>query len=245
MTIDPQEAKDGGILRDAYGRPQSVIVDKHATPASTDIPRPDGYQDVDGREQIILLTPSGDNVLDFLGEEAGVVETADTFETYKFIALSTTEVLAIPVSATPPVTPTGLNVIPRLSSVRVNWNSAAGASSYVLRRDGTPIITTSLTTYRDLNVELDDTYLYTVQAVDGYGQRSAISAAVSAYIDPALNVAPTVEVLTYPATFPTDGKTLIRVNARDANAQELELDLGVDTGTITATDDPSVWIYEP
>jgi hypothetical protein len=59
MAVDPQEAKDGGVLRDRYGRRQMVAVDKHATPAGTDIPAPDGMQDADGRDQVVLLSPDG------------------------------------------------------------------------------------------------------------------------------------------------------------------------------------------
>lgn len=59
MTIDANEAKDGGVLRDQYGRPQMIAVEKHAAPSVTAIPAPNGYQDADGREQVVITLPSG------------------------------------------------------------------------------------------------------------------------------------------------------------------------------------------
>ena len=245
MTTDPQESKDGGVLRDLYGRPQMIAVVKHETPALNDQPVPDGYKDADGRDQVVITTREGGNILDLI---AGTGDTVDTFDEYRVIMFSDGTVRAIPAGATPPVTPTGLAVDPRISSVRVSWNAVVGASYYIVRRDGTQVHSTSGTTHtswRDRGRTVDNTYFYTVQAVDYYGQRSPISSAVPAYIDPASNVAPDVLVTAWPTTAPSDGITLLRVNARDLDAQDLEIALEVDSGTITATDDPSLWHYEP
>jgi hypothetical protein len=179
--------------------------------------------------------------------DGGVTATADTFEDYKIILLAQNNaVKAIPLSATAPATPTGLTVTPRLSSTRVVWNTAARASQYRVFRDGSLVKTTTALSWRDLTATtLSHTYSYVVQAVDVYGQRSQPSAAVTGFIDPALNVAPTVTVKAWPPTYPSNGRTYLRVNAADANGQTLTLALGVSAGSIVATDDPSIWIYTP
>lgn len=171
--------------------------------------------------------------------------TADTFQSYKIILLSDGTVRAIPSTANPPSTPTGLTVTPHISSVKVQWNPVSGAASYFVYRNGGAVTQTSQRTFRDLNATVGQTYTYAVQAVDQYGQRSVVSSTVSAFVDPASNVAPVVEVTSWPTTAPTDGVTVLRVNASDADAQTLALSLGVDAGTLTATSDPSVWYYTP
>jgi hypothetical protein len=173
--------------------------------------------------------------------------TADTFEPYKVILLAQgNAVKAIPASADAPALPTGLAVIAKLSSVRIHWTAAARASQYRLFKDGVLLTTTSGLSYRDRAIAVSHTYQYVVQAVDGYGQRSQPTAPVSAFIDPALNVAPVVDdVVSWPPVVPSSGRSILRVNAHDANAHALALALGVSAGSIAATDDPSVWIYTP
>lgn len=173
------------------------------------------------------------------------LETADTFQLYKVILLSDGTVRAIPIDAEPPDIPTGLATVARLSSVSISWNAAARASTYVVYRGGSEIARASSASYRDIHITSGSTYNYSVQSVDQYGQRSAITSTVSAFIDPSLNVAPTVLVKAWPPAFSSSGKTVLRVNARDANAQVLALELDVDVGTITPTADPSIWIYTP
>jgi hypothetical protein len=99
--------------------------------------------------------------------------------------------------------------------------------------------------YRDGTVVPGTTYSYRVQTVDSYGQRSPLTSAVIAFVDPSLNVAPVAAVTAWPTTAPTNGKTLIRVCASDPDAQSLLLALGVSSGTVTPTDDPSIWYYTP
>jgi hypothetical protein len=174
-------------------------------------------------------------------------EFADTFQPMKLIGLSNGDTIAIPAGANAPATPTGLDTTARLSSVRVAWDAAARAARYVLYRTPGGVLSEQITatSYRDLAVSVGSTYQYYVQAVDQYGQRSQIAGPDTAFIDPALNVAPTVTVKAWPPSAPSNGRTYLRVNARDANAQALALALEVDAGTITATPDPSVWIYTP
>jgi hypothetical protein len=64
VTLDPQEQLDGGVLRDAQGRRQLVAVEKHAALAATDRPSAGTVTDVDGREQVVVLSgETGENLL--------------------------------------------------------------------------------------------------------------------------------------------------------------------------------------
>lgn len=173
-------------------------------------------------------------------------DTADTFEPYKIIFLSDGTVRAIPQSAVPPATPTGVVVTPRLSSVQVSWTAVPGATRYVLYRTPGGVISDQILSngFRDLNITVGSTYQYQVQAVDQYGQRSAKSATVSGFVNPAQNVPPDVTVKSHPAILPSVGRAILRVNGSDVNAQELAYMLEVSEGSITPTDDISKWIYE-
>jgi hypothetical protein len=171
-------------------------------------------------------------------------ETVDTGQHYRMIMFANGNVRAIPFATVAPAVPTGLAASARLSSVRLTWTAAPTGTEYVVYRNSVEIARASSASYRDLAVTVGVTYTYQVQTVDTYGQRSAASAGVAAFIDPSLNVAPVVTVKSWPPAVPSNGRTYLRVNARDANAQVLALGLGVDAGTITPTDDPSIWIYE-
>jgi hypothetical protein len=172
-------------------------------------------------------------------------DTVDTFEHYRIIMLADGTVRAIPFDTPVPAMPTGVTATARLSSVRVAWTPAPTGAVYIVTRGGVEVTRTDNSSYRDLAITPGSTYTYQVQTIDAYGQRSPITSPVTAFIDPALNVAPTVTVRAWPASFPTNGRTVLRVNAGDVNAQALALALNIDAGTLTATGDPSVWIYGP
>jgi hypothetical protein len=169
-------------------------------------------------------------------------QTVDTGEHYRMIMLSDGTVRAIPFDAVAPPTPTGLAIVARLSSVRLTWNAAPGASTYRVFRDAAVRASASITSFRDTAITVGSTYTYAVASVDVYGQRSPTSAPVTAFIDPASNVAPVVEISTWPAELPTNGSAIVRVNATDVNAQTLALALSVSAGAPQPTDDPSVWL---
>jgi chitodextrinase len=172
--------------------------------------------------------------------------TSDTGETYKIILFSDGTMRAIPTSAIPPTNPTGLTRTVRVNSVKLTWTAVAGATSYRIERDGAPYATSPTTSYRDSGVVVGTTYAYAVRAVDTYGQASPLSATVTAFIDPALNVAPTITVRTWPAgAIPANQRAIVRVNATDVDLQALALALGVDLGTLVATADPTVWNLVP
>jgi hypothetical protein len=174
--------------------------------------------------------------------------TVDTFEPFKVIMLSDGTVRAIPADTPNPGVPGSLSALARLSSVHLSWSAPAPLTSgsvYALWRDGVQVSVSEGTSYRDIAISSGASYGYQVQTVDPYGQRSAKSSSVTAFIDPAINSAPVVTVRSWPATFPTNGRTVLRVNASDIDAQALALALSVNTGSIAATGDPSVWIYTP
>jgi hypothetical protein len=167
--------------------------------------------------------------------------TVDTGWSYKVIMLSDGTVRAVPVGTATPATPTGLAAVAGPTSARLSWNVSAGASTYLIYRDGALIKTTGDTTYRDTGVA-GTTYVYTVAAQNSYGMRSPLTAPLSVFMNPALNTSPIVSVTTWPTTIPTTGSCIVRVNARDVDAQILALTLSVSTGSLRPTPDPSVWI---
>lgn len=171
--------------------------------------------------------------------------TVDTEEAYRVIMFSNGDVRAIPIGAAAPALPTGLARTIRINSVRLTWTAAAGAASYIIQRNGSDYATSTTISYRDTAVTVGETYTYAVQAVSSYGLRSAVTASVTAFIDPALNITPTVEVRTWPATVAAGNRAIARVNAADPDAQLLALALGVDVGSLVTTADPSVWTIEP
>jgi hypothetical protein len=167
--------------------------------------------------------------------------TVDTGWSYKVIMLSDGTVKAVPVGTVAPAAPTGLAAVAGPTSARLSWNVSAGASSYLVYRDGNLVKTTADTSYRDVGVA-GTTYSYTVAAQNSYGMRSPLTAPLSVFMNPALNTSPIVSVTTWPTTIPTTGSCIVRVNARDVDAQILALTLSVSTGSLRPTPDPSVWI---
>lgn len=174
---------------------------------------------------------------------AAKVTTADLYEPKKIIALSNGTVKAIPRDAAVPAAPPAPVVTSGAVMVRVTWNAVAGADHYQVFRNGVPLATSSGTRYLDLNGAPNTNYTYTVATYDVYGQRSVVSAGTVGRFDITLNVAPIVEIRTWPTTIPTTGTVIVRVAARDADAQTLSMSLGVDSGALRPTSDPSVWLY--
>lgn len=168
--------------------------------------------------------------------------TVDTSEHYRIIMLSSGTVRAIPYAAVPPATPTGLAAQARLTSVTLTWTAVGGAANYVVQRDGVQLGTTDSNSYRDRTVLPGATYVYRVAALDQYQQQSAYTSTVSAFINPALNSPPVVEITTWPPQINPSGTTIIRVNANDADAQVLALQLNVSAGLLQPTVDRSVWL---
>jgi hypothetical protein len=212
-------------------------------------------------EEELDLTARGialqEDILEAVGDlivEGGtdlVGETVDGHNSYRIILFDNGTMRGIPVLTPEPNLATDLAATPRLSSVRLNWTAAETIPglyvTYRIFKNGVQVATTDLTSWRDKNILAGSTYTYALQTVDTYGQVSAVTDAVSAFVDPALNTAPRVSITAYPAVAPTNGITILRVHADDDDAQTLILNLVPDSGsgTLTATDDPSVWHYTP
>lgn len=194
-------------------------------------------------------TDTQEAIEELLGDVAGelIGTTVDTGATYKLILFSNQTVKAIPLTAADPLPPTGLAADVKLSSIKLTWTAAAftGSKTYQVYRDGTQVASTTSLSYRDLNIGVGATYAYKVRTVDAYSVPSEFTDVVTAFLDPALNSPPVVTVTAWPPNPPTNGKTLLRVCASDVDAQQLSLTLGVDIGTLAATDDPSIWYYTP
>jgi len=173
----------------------------------------------------------------------GVV-TADTGEAYKIIGFSDNTVKVIPASVSKPNPPTALAVNVKLSSVTLTWTASTSSGvTYRIYRDGVRIATTKSLSYKDTSIAAGSTYIYKVEAIDGYGQPSTMSSTVSAFVDPALNGPPVVVATTWPSPLPATGMGIIRVCGQDPDAQSLSYALSVDAGSIAPTDDPSIWYY--
>lgn len=96
----------------------------------------------------------------------------------------------------PPTTPTLISVNPVApTQIDVEWSVATDnvlLGGYVLLRDGSPIATTTLTTYIDTGLLPETLYTYEVYAFDSFDNISSTSDAVST-TTPAVYVPPIVE----------------------------------------------------
>ena len=169
--------------------------------------------------------------------------TVDSFEAYKAILLSDGTVRAVPASVVAPQSPTITSSAATASLVTLAWTAVPTATAYWVMRNGDRIATTTNTTYRDRTGLAGRTYTYAIRAVNAYGMHSQPSAPVDLFMDPALNAPPAVKVTTWPATLPTSCTAIIRVSPHDGDAQTLALTLGVNSGSVRPTQDPSVWIF--
>jgi acid phosphatase type 7 len=85
-----------------------------------------------------------------------------------------------PADTTPPSAPASLTATASGSNqVNLSWSASTddvGVASYEIDRDGTPIGTSSATSFTDTGVQPSTTYTYTVAALDSAGNRSGDSA---------------------------------------------------------------------
>jgi hypothetical protein len=114
----------------------------------------------------------------------------------------------------------------------------------VIIRDGLSIGTVTTTSFQDTNITLGARYTYIIEAVNAVDLRS-ISPNLAVYIDPALAAPPTTSISVYPNPIPANGSAWVRINGIDPNAFSMTFSLNVDSGTLTPTTDPSLWIYTP
>ena len=65
------------------------------------------------------------------------------------------------------------------NQINLTWSASTGAAGYIVDRNGTPIATTSATSYNNLGLAPNTTYCYTISATNGIGS-SAFSSSVCA-----------------------------------------------------------------
>ena len=85
-----------------------------------------------------------------------------------------------------PPTPQGLTAITAgTNQINLAWAASGGVSGYIVKRAGSPIGTTTVTTYSDTRLAVGTTYCYTVAATNNLGGISADSASACAITLPA------------------------------------------------------------
>ncbi len=113
---------------------------------------------------------------------------------------------------TPPSTPTLLSVTPIASTqIDVSWSVATDNwifGGYVLLRDGSPIATTTLTTYNDTGLTAETLYTYEVYAFDAAGNISTTSNSLATTTPPVVVPPP---VATSTQADPVSGTQVIRL----------------------------------
>jgi hypothetical protein len=70
----------------------------------------------------------------------------------------------------PPATPTGFSLTPvNTNQINLSWSAAAGATGYLVTRDGFPIAATTSTTHSDTSLNANTLYCYGVAASNAVG----------------------------------------------------------------------------
>ena len=184
------------------------------------------------------------------GVQLGSINLSDTGATWNLYAYVDGTVIAAAPGSTAPPQVGSPNATPLLSGVTLSWTAPSPPSGqpaivrYVIVRDGLSIGSTTSTTFNDPNITLGSHYSYNIEAVNAIGLRS-MSPNLAVFIDPALAVPPTTSISIYPNPVPTNGSAWVRINGIDPNAFSMTFNLSVDSGTLTPTNDPSLWVYTP
>ena len=150
----------------------------------------------------------------------------------------------------PPDAPTGLTAFGRVTSIVLAWIAPTNTAvtSYKIYRQGSLLLSvvagpSGTQTYTDYTVSGTTTWNYTVTAINSLGE-SVQSAQASAALNPSANQAPIISAPTvYPNPVPLHGTALVTVPAYDSDVQNLTFSLTADSGTLTPTADPSIWIW--
>jgi len=88
-----------------------------------------------------------------------------------------------PPDSVPPSVPTNLLATPGVNAIGLTWSASTdnvGVTGYIVRRNGTPVATSTATTYVVGGLAANTSYTFTVSAVDAAGNASAQTPAVTA-----------------------------------------------------------------
>lgn len=185
-----------------------------------------------------LYLPVGENIVTIVGQDG-------TPQQLKLLALDDGTVRAIPMDAVAPAAPANLEADIHLVFLTISWDAVPDVVHYRVYRNNAFVTTTTDTSHLDITIEVDETYQYTVVAVNQHGIWGPASSPLSAYIDPELNTAPAIgDITVWPENPHPNDKVYVRVNTSDVDAQVLAVMLGVDEGVLFPTDDPSKWIWQ-
>ena len=129
-----------------------------------------------GRIYYCKITKSGTLVRDFIPckNASGVVGLYDTVEGQFYTNAGTGTFTAGPEIPVPEA-PTGLQTV---LAVVLQWAASANADRYDVYRDGAKLGSTEGTQYVDATAEPNETYVYTVKAVNGGGESEGTSITV-------------------------------------------------------------------
>lgn len=149
-----------------------------------------------------------------------------------------------------PDAPTGLTALGRVTSIVLAWTAPTNTAvaSYNIYRQGSFLANvvaapTSAQSYIDYTVSGTTPWSYTVSAKNSLGE-GAQSNQASATLDPSANQPPIISAPTvYPNPVPLHGTALVTIPAYDNDVQNLTFSLSADSGTLTPTADPSIWIW--
>ena len=131
-----------------------------------------------GRLYYAKLTSSGTLIRDFLPckNASGAVGLYDTVEEQFYANAGTGSFTAGPeIIPDPPAAPTGLQTV---LAVVLQWAASANVDRYDVYRDGAKLGSTEGTQYVDATPEANQTYVYTVKAVNGGGESAGTSITV-------------------------------------------------------------------
>jgi hypothetical protein len=138
-----------------------------------------------------------------------------------------------------PSAPTGLAVKSAMtSSVVLEWNPSTdnvAVAGYTIYRDGSPIGTTSGTTFSDTSLSPATTHTYTVDAYDAAGNHSASSSPVSATTPGTITLNPAADSYVNSASATTNYGTspAFYVDGNGVRKSYLRFDLTPLAGTVT------------
>lgn len=134
--------------------------------------------------------------------------------------------------STPPSTPVLLSVLPVApTQIDLSWSSSTDnylVSGYSILRDGSPIATTTLTSYSDTSLVASTTYSYSVRAFDIALNYSSSSNSLS-------TTTPNYSTSVEPVTPEVDNSSAVESTSARVVLRDLQIVPGVSTTSIRAT----------